>query len=93
MASLENTDVKDTMFSVVVHNLGFRFSIIFSFIQPLLLYSKVFVLTYPSPPQVGALDMGPYSRIDSEKFATDVLDEFDLDICRMGIYKDQYINR
>ena len=37
--------------------------------------------------------MGPYSRIDSETFTKDVLDEFDLDICRMGIYKDQYINR
>ena len=82
------------MFSVVVHNLGFRFGIIFSFSQPLLLlYSKVFALTYPSPPKIGALDMGPYSRIDSETFTTDVLDEFDLDICRMGIYKDQYINR
>ena len=63
------------------------------FFHILLIYYKVFVVSYPPPPKIGALDVGLYPRIDPRTFITDVLDEFDLDICRMGIYNDQYINR
>ena len=40
-----------------------------------------------------SVDVGRNSEISSETFITHVLDQFDLDICRMAIYKDQYINR
>ena len=42
---------------------------------------------------IRSVDVGLNSEISSETFITRTLDQFDLDICRMAIYKDQYINR
>ena len=52
---------------------------------------------------IRSMDVGLNSEISSETFITGsiqrfhlrhfTLDQFDLDICRMAIYKDQYINR